>query len=302
MKLKEGMIVEHPLKHNEWGPGKVIAVHGNKVHILFRDDPGRMVKIFHTDKVFLRISSKQSDPILDNIPPLQEAGGKYSLPEKRLNVSAAISLFKEIFPLGFKDPEYLGNKFSGERNYKLWAHQEWVKTLGNGQAEDLLKRGDIDELTRRAMSVLSRVNLLSPFENMAIRDALKDYESAKQFFTTLMSLLSDKKISKERFEIYVNTVCNLPQAKGKSRVATWPVATILPFLAQPDRHMFLKPKKTQAAAKILAFDLHYNPTPNWVTYESLLRMSEIYREKLKRLAPNDNIDIQSFFWVVSGKY
>ncbi|MDZ7697763.1 MAG: DUF3553 domain-containing protein [Deltaproteobacteria bacterium] len=203
MKLKEGMIVEHPLKHNEWGPGKVIAVHGNKVHILFRDDPGRMAKIFSIDKVSLRISSKQSDPILDNIPPLQEAGGKYSLPEKRLNVNAAISLFKEIFPMGFKDSKYLGDKFSGERNYKLWAHQEWMKTLGDGQAEDLIKR-DIDELTRRAMSVLSRVNLLSPFENMAVHDALKDYESAKEFFTALMSLLSEKKISKERYETYVN--------------------------------------------------------------------------------------------------
>ncbi|MDZ7697765.1 MAG: hypothetical protein U5R49_12870 [Deltaproteobacteria bacterium] len=85
-------------------------------------------------------------------------------------------------------------------------------------------------------------------------------------------------------------------------MASWPVATILPFLAQPDRHMFLKPGITQAAAKILAFDLHYNPTPNWVTYDSLLKMTAIYREKLKSLAPNDNIDIQSFFWVISGKY
>ena len=37
LKLEEGMIVEHPVMYEEWGPGKVVAVNGEKAHILFRD-------------------------------------------------------------------------------------------------------------------------------------------------------------------------------------------------------------------------------------------------------------------------
>lgn len=255
-----------------------------------------------SDPFYIRAPSIQNDPILDNLPPLKEENGKYLLPRERITVTNAIGLFKKYFPMGFEDPGYFGDQSSGERNYKLWAHDKWVDTLGNGQAKQLLEANEVKELSDRALAVISKVNLLSPYENMAIQDALKDNESAKKFFRALIKLLDEEKMTKEIYEPYTNAVCNLPQEKGKSRVATWPVATILPFLAQPYKHMFLKPEITQNAAEILGFDLHYNSTPNWITYETLLRMSDIYREQLQRLAPKDYIDIQSFFWVVSGKY
>jgi len=66
--------------------------------------------------------------------------------------------------------------------------------------------------------------------------------------------------------------------------------------------MFLKPEVTRNAAASLAFELNYRPEPNWLTYKSLLRMAEIYREKLVDLKPQDLIDVQSFFWVACGGY
>jgi hypothetical protein len=72
---------------------------------------------------------------------------------------------------------------------------------------------------------------------------------------------------------YFDAIEKLPQPKG--RVATWPIATLMPFLAQPDRHMFLKPEITQEAEARLGFHLSYKPHPNWLTYKKLLELTEL---------------------------
>src|SRR5262249_4308822 len=142
---------------------------------------------------------------------------------------------------------------------------------------------------------ISKINLLSYFEAAAFRDALRVKSAARLFLTRLADLLEAEQITEQVFTPYADAVCGLPAERG--RVATWPVATILPFLAQPDRHMLFKPEKTKAAADSLGFQLNYRSEPNWLTYKCLLEMTAIYREKLAFLHPRDHIDLQSFFWV-----
>jgi hypothetical protein len=129
-----------------------------------------------------------------------------------------------------------------------------------------------------------------------------DSRHARRFFESLLDLLDAAEITEPVFSPYADAVCRLPIKAGGKRVATWPVATIIPFLAKPDRHMFLKPSVTHPAAETLGFDLRYEPTPNWRTYEALLRMSGIYLTLLKPKGARDFIDVQSFFWVVGGGY
>jgi hypothetical protein len=107
-------------------------------------------------------------------------------------------------------------------------------------------------------------------------------------------------LTREVYEPYAQAVIDLPAPKG--RVATWPVATILPFLAQPDRHVCIKPEVTKNAANRLGFHLHYEPEPNWRTYEAALRLAAIFRDKLATLKPRDMIDVQSFIYVACGGY
>lgn len=294
-----GMLVLHPLKL-EWGPGKVLRVQGTKVHVLFRDLPEKDAKQIETSIVALEKAESQTDPILDNLPPFVEQGGKLSLPGKRHRVTAEQTLkkFISLFPQGFNDPEY----FKEERNYKWAAHEKFLNTLGNNQGRNLLNSGEIAELTQRALSVCSKVNLLSPYENMAFHDALQNKEAAAQYFRALFDLLDAEKISREVFDPYLDSVNRLPREDGKARVATWPVATLLPFLALPDRHMFLKPGVTAEAAESLAFDFNYDAQLNWKTYDSLLSMGNTYRDLVHHLGPRDFIDVQSFIWVAGGGY
>jgi hypothetical protein len=66
--------------------------------------------------------------------------------------------------------------------------------------------------------------------------------------------------------------------------------------------MFLKPERTRMAAQALGFNLRYDASLNWSTYESLLRMGTVYLDLLKGRGARDFIDVQSFIFVGGGGY
>jgi hypothetical protein len=295
--LHVGTLVIHP-KKSEWGPGKVIKLDGQRAHVVWRDLSDREAKVMVTS--VLELAHDQSDPILDNLPPLAEKDGRMLLPKNRVIFDQAVASFLARFPQGFYDPAFLGDgKTTGERLYKWAAHEFYEERLGNGKFGRLLKN-NFPELVQEIERCVGRVNLLSRFEASAFRDALKVESAAKVFAHRLFHLLESEHISADVFVPYVESVCSLPAER--SRVATWTVATIIPYLAQPDRHMFLKPETTKNAADALGFELNYRSEPNWLTYSSLLRMADVYRQKLSHLKPRDLIDVQSFFYVACGGY
>ena len=100
------------------------------------------------------------------------------------------------------------------------------------------------------------------------------------------------------FNNLASAVENLPVDEGRARVATWPVQTLLPYLADPTRFMFLKPEPTRACADRLRFDLLYDSALRWVTYERLLVMGKVLLGELRQLGARDFIDVQSFMWVI----
>jgi hypothetical protein len=291
---KEGTLVENE-GAPQWGPGKIVHIAGDNLYIFFRDIEGKEAKKFKADSPALRITASQSDPILDNLPPLVEKGGGWVVPGKRLTLMSSKGKFLHWFPGGFADSKYQ----SDERKYKWDAHGE-LQTLLR-EAKDLLLRGETEVLTKNVCLHSALSNLLDPrFELGPFTDAMKDKTAAMPFFKALLELLEATAVNETLFSQYADAVCSLPAARG--RVATWPIATVLPFLARPDVHMFLKPEVTKQAAKSVGFDLKHKPTPNWITYKALLRMGEIYLDLLRPLGAVDFIDVYSFIFVTGGGY
>ncbi|KUM25649.1 hypothetical protein AU467_25375 [Mesorhizobium loti] len=97
---------------------------------------------------------------------------------------------------------------------------------------------------------------------------------------------------------------NMERALYKHDAAKWTIATYLPFMWRPDRHMFLKPEATKDFAERTkqAFKEIYEPALELSVYASLLNLVKKTRVEIADLQPRDNIDIQSFIWVVSGAY
>jgi hypothetical protein len=133
---------------------------------------------------------------------------------------------------------------------------------------------------------------------MALRDAVKPANGAKNFANGLYSYVYGSKSLQERFEDFSNIIASLP--RKQTRVHTWPLQTVFGFLANPHEHIFLKPRVTQIAAEKYKFDFQYRSKPNWDTYKSLLDFAEKIRTDTQDLKPQDYIDLQSFIWVMGS--
>jgi hypothetical protein len=199
--------------------------------------------------------------------------------------------FLRVFPGGFTDETYL----EWERNYKWEAHERWSLALSKPSFRALLDAGDHEHVAKLAVATESRTNLLFSFEKMALRDAVKSPGGAKAFTEGLWDFLHGPAEDRARFERWIHVVAELP--RKQTRVLTWPIATVFGFIAQPTRHIFLKPLVTRRAAEAYGVEFEYRSRPNWETYVSLLALAEQVREDQTDLAPRDMIDLQSFIWV-----
>jgi hypothetical protein len=199
--------------------------------------------------------------------------------------------FLRFFSKGFADEKY----FDWERGYKWSAHEKWVENLDKSKFKALLNNGEFIEIATRAVKIESPTNLLFSFEKMALRDAVRSEKGARTFAEGLYDFLYASGKLEKKFEKWCAAVAALP--KKQSRVLTHPVVTVFPFIAQPEKHIFLKPTVTRRAAERYGFEFYYNSQPSWETYSSLLEFAAIIKYDLAGLKPIDLIDIQSFIWV-----
>ena len=201
--------------------------------------------------------------------------------------------FLRFFKKGFRDENYL----AWDRDYKWETHQRWEEALNRNEFQRLLEKREYAEIGARAVRTEQRSqhSMIFSFEKMALRDALKSGAGARAFATGLYDFLHGSGSDEAKFVKWCETVAALP--RKQTRVLTWPLVTVFGFIAQPDRHIFLKPTVTKIAAAKYGFDFDYGSNPNWKTYASLLEFADTIRRDVRDLRPRDMIDLQSFIWV-----
>ncbi len=296
--LAPGACVRH-LRCPDWGLGIVLSVRaGEKVDVYFELHPSRGFVTLKTDPTMLRVSKAAPTPALveyreslGRTSARRLKGRKAPPAPPKIAQEEAVRRFLERFPKGFRDRDYLAT----ERDYKVAAHEIFLNGLPPGDRARLFRRGEIANLVDRFQSIESRTNLLYPTEKARLRGGLKDYKAAVRFIGALFALLDAPTVTEGIFEAYARAVEALPAPGG--RVDTWPVATILPFLAQPNRHMFLKPLVTKAAAHRVGVDLFYKSEINWRTYGQLLNLGAELKQRLAPYGCRDMVDVPSFIWL-----
>ena len=200
-----------------------------------------------------------------------------------VSYDGARARFLEYFPNGFKDEHYLHM----ERNYKLEAKHMLDDLL---PVETAL---DGEDLGEKALRVFQKTNLLSHFETMRVRDALRS-EQGDSFVRGAAQFVLQNTASG------LQTMANVLKTYD---AAKWTVVTYLPFLWQPENHMFLKPEVTKFFSEQVGheFTWSYKTTLDIDVYESLQDLAAKTKQEISGINPRDGIDVQSFIWVV-GKY
>lgn len=206
--------------------------------------------------------------------------------QRYFGINGARSLFLHHYPNGFRSDAY---DKDGERGYKIKAKSILDENAPIDRAYSEKGFGDA------VLSAFNATNLLSIYEKMRIKDALQS-KQADDFVQSAarFALGEDRQ----------HALRDMERALKDHGAAKWTSVTYLPFLWRPDQHMFLKPEATVDFAERTShrFGSTYAPTLDVRIYDSLLDLARVTSENIADLARHDNIDVQSFIWVVSGAY
>jgi hypothetical protein len=301
--LENGMMVQHA----SLGLGKVVALEEKAVHVFFAASDGRFAtKLRLPMALQLLTPAASTNAWLSRLAgfAFDEKSGRYGLGGTWLSHADAAARFLEVFPEGFADPACAGTGADKRDRAPRWrrAHEAFVETLGNGEGERLLAAGDVAGLVERALRVERVVRPLHrDAEKVSFEDALKDLDLARAFFAALFELLAAKAPEQARFEALA-AAANAAMPPGAPQESGWALVTLLPFVARPDLHMLLRPRFACEVGHRLGLELAYEARPNWSTYSTLLRSTEVLLEKIRPLGARDHVDVEAFMHVVTAKH
>ena len=230
-----GLSVGLLVNHKTWGLGKVLHSDRQDVWVYFKDVEGApkdAVKKLKRRVAVLTAAERQVDPALDNLPPMVRDGRVEPPDALRITEQQAVNMFVAKYPL-FDDRDY--RKY--ERDYKWEAHCRVADELLSVRGRRMVADGPPDALVDTLKTLVHQTNLLATQELMALNDAFRDQRAAREFAEAVLRLVDEN--SERAFSELVEATARLPADAGRARVLTWPIVTLLPFLAKPDRHMFL---------------------------------------------------------------
>jgi len=283
--------------------GRIVGLSSEEIQVFFKGPGGSVVRKFRRQVARLTKSLDQSTAGYDNATS-RKAGAPRSPAKPKVKSAGfpmfsgfdgAVAVFKAKYVLGFEDAGYLKE----ERSVKLKAREAWEASFGHGQAKELVKAGNNQEIVKRVLGVLSLLNLQSPFDKIALKKALLKSHKVTEWLEAVLASASAKE-GGDGFEALLEEFRALdPDAALK--VATWPNVTLLPFLITDKGFPFIKPEVTKAVALGLGVEVSYESKLNAKTYSACC---QLYADLFTQLAPlgaRDWLDVQSFIWVVGSK-
>jgi hypothetical protein len=287
-----GILVEHPV----WQRGKVIEIISPYAIIHFpalANSPQGPQRKLRDDAPQITKSSVQSDPELDAIetgPAKPRKISKRKVKDLQNLLDESVQWFEKTYPAKFADDKFIDSDLRNKRA----AADVFQMNFGEGRGAAMVDQGKHAEVATTLDGIFRATNVLSPFEVKAVHKAfVKGDESATKVLGMTLGFLANP--GQHTFKVMAEAVSQLPADGGK--VHTWPIVTLLPFLADPKRFIALKPTNTELMATRMGTNLKYDTTPNWETYDAFLRMSNALLERLKPLGAKDMIDVQQFMWV-----
>jgi hypothetical protein len=287
-----GILVEHTV----WKRGKVIEIISPYAIIHFptlANSPQGPQRKLREDAAQLTKSSVQSDPELDHVetgPAKPKKAAKRKVKDLANGIDEAVAWFEQTYPGKFADEKFIDSDLRNKRS----AAEVFHANFGEGRGGAMVDQGKHAEIASTLDGIFRATNILSPFEIKAVHKAfVKADESSTKMLGFTLAFLSTPTM--QSFKQMGEAVSQLSADGGK--VFTWPIVTLLPFLADPNRFIALKPTNTELMAARMNANLKYDTTPNWETYQAALHMAGTLLDRLKPLGAKDMIDVQQFMWV-----
>lgn len=282
MDYKKGDRIKHP-QMEDWGLGELLKdSHDEKVQVFFTEVGEKLLSLKYMKP--MRIEGDEAESaVLDNLVKSAQSDR-----QKYKNINMLIADFLKIYPDGFHDGGYIKK----ERDCKVIAHHRALELLDEDELSTLLEKSEYDAVCQRALQVIDGTNLIFPTEKASLRVALSVATQQELFAEGLYQLLYGDGEFERRFLDFSSMLKKIGTPK-------WTIISYLLFVVFPGEYMFVKPKVTEKAAEISAFEINYVSELSWLTYKSVMKYAQYLTTKLAKLNPKDMFDIQSFIWSIS---
>ena len=216
-----------------------------------------------------------------------------------INMQDSIAYFKKEYPDGFNDKKYLYH----ERDYKLKFHRKAQSLLNKKDFKNLLQKKEYDEIFNNLKKIFVSVNLIDRYTKDNFKKALNDFPDEKNnFIETLYKHLYSNETLENRFNMFIDFFGKLKN-KTDFKIYSWPMVSYFGFIFLPEELVFIMKTKIEHAADLCNYEISYDSSLNWETYDKSKNFYKDLKLKLEKenLFPKDMIDIQSFIWLLAER-
>jgi hypothetical protein len=295
-------------KQPQRGIGKVVYEDGATAAVYFKDRskavPELRVSVFRLPTEILElVPDPPPDAELDNLPPY--SNGEFERKKTSLTIKGATDLFFRTYPGGFNDPGYF-DAFTGEREYKAAANRRYLEAMAAGLPTLTERPEEIRAALWRIYDgldhkVIFPLNLMHPrFEAPKFFDALEHSSWAPRYLSASLAFAAERSVA--TFDALADVMEVMPGLE-RGLTGRWPYATWLPFIAEPTRHIVIRPAYIEEFAAAVPRSIAYSSELDFRMYERVCGLAEWLLKELDvsglntSQRPLDMIDAQSFMWV-----
>lgn len=207
-----------------------------------------------------------------------------------------VALFEKLFPKGFQDPEWIAEHRGDPEGTALKRHREPSTTdaqeaLSAERCATLIAEGAHDTLSESIIDVLAGTDLV-PISYVKTLRRL-DEEEKKKHAEAVADLLHGERRFEERFGDYLELLTDLLGGRP-----SWRVATALPALVHPDRHVSVRRSAFARQAGSIAPTARYSRKAKVTSYKNFRRVAIGVKKRLEAAGhePRDMLDIHDFVW------
>jgi hypothetical protein len=209
-----------------------------------------------------------------------------------------LARFERELPGGFEGEAFVKeergalhdpNSEKKQKANKTQAVATAARALAKAELEALAARGDfagivtrVREVHKAAAGLLHPLGDIIPFTKMPA-------EHDEGVGRAVVDLLHGSDEFDARFDRFV-------AALATAKVATWPLATILPALVDPKAYCFVKPSYYEKQAHVMGIDIGYERVPSAAVYGRMQSLARTLQQKLEEAGqkPRDLLDVYAF--------
>lgn len=293
------------VKRPEWGIGVWVKEERNRRRLMFADGVRRafkrgyydLLKPVDPDKIDVE---EEFEQLVADHEAVRDERAARQTPSKPpvMSFDEQLKVFEDLFPGGFKGEVWLEKHRRPDEGRKPRKSHvdpsiEQAQSLLN--KEDLsafIEEGDFDTFHDRVVQVFKRTTLVSPTKVVRPTQALEGEKKAA-FCMAIFDLLYGEKRYRRRFGLFVKSM-----QEDVGFDVNWSLASVLPSLVFPEKHVFVKRRAYVLQAREIKPDARVSKKVQKRAYKSASRIARRVRKQLreKGYEPRDMMDVYLFMW------